>query len=288
MRIATYNIQFWTGMDGVQDPERTIAVVQEIGPDVIAMQEVVHPFGDASGESALERVARALRAEYAFGVVWPAGTFERTRAPMGNAVVSRYPILAHANHRLAHESPYPVRWLLEVRLLLPNNQPFTVYATHLEWRSEDVRVQEIRALLQWTTRDRGRPHLLLGDFNSVHPQDVTRYEESGGRWEEFVDGVVNDFPQAVKEPKAIARLLRAGYVDAFAAVGTGDGRTYTCERPTLRLDYCFVDPSLRTGLRRAQRWESDLAWVASDHLPLVVDLEITAALRAPHPRAVAP
>lgn len=272
MRVMTYNIQYWTGMDGEQNPERTIAAIQEIGPDILAMQEVVHPHPLTDGTPALERLADLLGARYVFTEIWPAGTFPHISAPMGLALLSRYPIVAHAHHRLSHTGPGETRWLLEVRLLPEEDQPLTVYVTHLEWRWEDVRVQQVRSLLLWTTRDRGKPHILLGDFNTVHPNDVARFESSGRSWRDFAESVQTEFPQAAPEPQAIARVLKAGYVDAFEAVGEGDGRTYTTGQPLLRLDYCFVDPSIRGWLRRAHRWESPLSQVASDHFPLVVDM----------------
>ncbi len=273
MRIVTYNIQYWTGMDGRQDAERTIATIEEMQPDILAMQEVVHPHPLAEGSTALEKVAQALGGSYVFTPIWPAGTLPHISQPMGLALVSRYPIQAHASHRLSHTGPGETRWLLEARLLLDDDRPFTVYVTHLEWRWEDVRVQQVRALLQWTTRDRGRPHVLIGDFNAVHPDDVARFEAQGQSWREFALSVQEGFPQAAPEPQAIARILKAGYVDAFSAAGEGDGRTYTTGQPLLRLDYCFVDPSMREWLVRARRWESELARVASDHFPLCVDLE---------------
>ncbi len=274
MRIATYNIQYWTGMDRVQDPERTLAVVREINPDVIALQEVVHPLTTDEKTSPLARLAAELGAEYRFAEIWPAGTLKHIAQPLGLALLSRYPILAHASHKLPSRPPDPPRRLLEARLLLPDDRYLTVYTTHLEWRWEDVRHEQVKALLLWTTRDRGKPHVLLGDFNSVHPADIARVEAEGVKWEDFVRQVQEEFPQAPLTPKTIPSLLKAGYVDAFQAVGTGDGRTYTTAAPTLRLDYCFLDASLQPVLRHAQRWTSEGARVASDHYPVVVDLDL--------------
>ncbi len=274
MRIATYNIQFWTGMDNVWNPQRTIDTVREIAPDIIAMQEVVHPADREGGAAPLARLAAALGGDFRFAVIWPAGTFEHVPGPLGVAIISRLPILAHAIHKLPSRPPDPPRRLLEVRLSLADDRFLTVYITHLEWRWEEVRLQQARALLQWTTRDRGKPHLLLGDFNSVHPQDIARMEAEGIHWPDFVQRVQKEFPQAPLEPKAIPAILKAGYVDAFSEVGTGEGRTYTTAEPTLRLDYAFLDPSLKPTLQKARRWDSGLAPVASDHYPLVIDIDI--------------
>ncbi len=273
MKIVTYNIQYWTGMDGIQDPHRTIQTILEMDPDILALQEVAHPL-PFQDRSALDVLAQSLNAEYVFAEIWPAGTFDKVPQPMGLALLSRYPIVAYANHRLTHEGPGDTRRLLEVRILLPDERPWTVYATHLEWRWEDVRVQQVRSLLQWTTRDRGKPHLLLGDFNTVHPDDVKDFETQGGNWAEFAAAQPHpDFIQATPHPQALAHVVKAGYVDAFRTVGEGDGRTYTTERPTLRLDYCFVDPALHTALHRARRWDTERGRIASDHFPLYVEME---------------
>ncbi len=276
MRVVTYNIQYWTGMDKQHNPARTIDTVVEMAPDIIAMQEVVHPLPLEDGITALEHLAQRLGGEYVFTEIWPAGTFPHIPAGLGLALVSRYPILAHAHHRLNHSGPGDTRYLLEARLLLGDEQYLTVYVTHLEWRWEDVRVEQVRALLLWTTRDKGRPHILLGDFNAVHPDDVAEVEKASGRpWAEYATSLPDLFRrQGDPNPRAIARILKAGYVDAFRAVGEGDGRTYTTDQPLLRLDYCFVDPSIGMWLQRARRWDTELARVASDHFPLVVDMAV--------------
>ena len=270
MRVATYNIQYWTGMDRIQDPGRTLKVLSEMEPDIVALQEVLHPWPPE--EPALEKAAQMLQGTFVFAEVWAVGDLPGISAPMGLAIISRYPIIAHATHRLTHSGPGQPRRLLEVRVELPDGTPFTVYATHLEWRSERPREEQVRSLLLWTTRDRGRPHILLGDFNTVHPEDVRRFEEAGGRWLEFVAEVEEEFPQAPRDPRALRPLLNVGYVDAFLAVGAGEGRTYTTERPLLRLDYCFVNPVLRSSLRTARRWDTELARWASDHYPVLVEL----------------
>jgi endonuclease/exonuclease/phosphatase family metal-dependent hydrolase len=53
----------------------------------------------------------------------------------------------------------------------PTSQsPFSVYVTHLDHLSEAVRVQQLAALLQWTIRDRERPHLLSGRLQRAGSQ----------------------------------------------------------------------------------------------------------------------
>src|SRR4051812_13338632 len=63
------------------------------------------------------------------------------------------------------------------------------------------------------------------------------------------------------------RLRRFG-TDAFAAVGGGDGFTYSSAAPVRRIDGIFADPRLRP--LTAQTVDTPDVRIASDHRPLVV------------------
>ncbi len=276
MRIATYNIQYWTGMDQKWNPERTLAAIQELAADIIALQEVVHPVEGMEDPPPLERAAEMMGGHFVFAPIWDAGTLPHIPGPLGIALISRYPIIAHAIHTLDPLTPVPPRKVLEVRVEPPDAPPLILYTTHLDWRSEDVRATQVRSLLRWTTRDLGRPHLLLGDFNSVHPQDIPTYERlTGEPWKTLVKRIQAEYPQAPLVPKAIPPILKKGYIDAFTLAGEGDPRTYTTAEPVLRLDYCFIDPVLAPAVQRVHRWETELSRIASDHYPLIVDLKST-------------
>jgi endonuclease/exonuclease/phosphatase family metal-dependent hydrolase len=68
------------------------------------------------------------------------------------------------------------------------------------------------------------------------------------------------------------RRLEAFGVDAFAAVGAGDGNTYSSTAPVRRIDALFADPRLRPV--RAEVLDSDDVRVASDHRPLLAEFEL--------------
>ncbi len=51
-------------------------------------------------------------------------------------------------------------------------------------------------------------------------------------------------------------------------------KTFPSSFPAIRIDHCFVSPEIRvTGVKAPF---SPLARMASDHLPLIIDFEITA------------
>src|SRR5215472_10327543 len=88
LRIVTYNIHKCRGMDARVRPERVAAVLAELDPDIVALQEVVRGKRD---DDQLVLIAKALGAKhFRFGA-----TRNYRGADSGNAVVSRLPIISH-------------------------------------------------------------------------------------------------------------------------------------------------------------------------------------------------
>jgi endonuclease/exonuclease/phosphatase family metal-dependent hydrolase len=60
--------------------------------------------------------------------------------------------------------------------------------------------------------------------------------------------------------------------DAFATAGDGDGLTFPAKMPSARIDYVFA----RDVAQVTASWVSSApnVRIASDHLPVVADLEI--------------
>ena len=252
MKFLTYNIHRWIGGDGRRDVPRLAAVLQESGADVLALQEVVHPLPD--GRRPLAELAEWLGMEWVFG---PSDEHVRCAGGvcrLGNAILSRYPILSWANYPLPGLRRFTRRAVLTARLHLGDNLAVTVHATHLDHLWEPVRLAQLAALLPLMARSRHEPHWLLGDFNAPSP--------SGPR------------TRALAAP-VIRRLRTAGYADAFATVGRGPGATFPARTPFLRLDYLFVANRWANGLRACQPLDGDLVHWASDHRPVLASWEWT-------------
>jgi len=71
------------------------------------------------------------------------------------------------------------------------------------------------------------------------------------------------------------RALGEGMQDAAAVTGRHDRLTFSCARPRDRIDVLFVDP--RITVTRYDVIDTPLARRASDHFPIVVDLELPTA-----------
>jgi endonuclease/exonuclease/phosphatase family metal-dependent hydrolase len=86
LRVATYNVHRWQGLNGVSapDPARAGFVISELDADVTALQEVLRPFGQPDP---LESLAESLRLHLAFVT-----TRVHRRGEVGNAILSRWPI----------------------------------------------------------------------------------------------------------------------------------------------------------------------------------------------------
>ena len=279
MRIMTYNIHEWKGVDGQVDPDRIAGVIHEGHADIVALQEVVYPL---DGRHPLTKVALALGMEIA----------HHGR----HAILSRFPIISLQPHLTRkHGGGTGVR-LLEGRVALAGEQVLTIYAVHLWWSSEVTRLGQIEDGLEQITRREQHPHILLGDFNALAPGDAalphlyvddpdvkppfpTTNERLSSELPELYVHVPDEADSAgsrLPGPKhdVVRCVERAGYVDAFRVAGCGKPGTWLVPEPQIRVDYIFVPVTLRTRLIRCWRFDEGLARVASDHYPVLADLRL--------------
>lgn len=284
MRIATYNIHGWRTADGAPNWRQVAAVLRATGADVIGLNEVYHSLrttedplseeNESNSHSAaplLERLAAELGMYSIFGpcLRWPA-TDEMPENSYGNALLSRWPIIASAAHHLTPVPEKEQRGLLEGRILLPDGRNFTVYVTHLDHTDEATRLIQLRALRTWTVRDRNRPHAVLGDFNAVSSWDFAHRPDELLR---LVDNRPPSGPLLQEEGmQVIPQMEKAGYVDAMRAVDQPGQGTFIRAAAPLRIDYVFLSQSLAPALRSTQVWQEEPGSEASDHRPVVVEI----------------
>lgn len=136
------------------------------------------------------------------------------------------------------------------------------FAAHLASRHElPTPAQEVPILLDLLAPCAGRPHLLVGDFNALRPDDPIGTPPPG---------IVPRDEAAPGAPRlALAPLLAGGYIDCYRALHPATpGHTYPSASPWLRLDYLFADPTLAPQLRACDRVADEAATRASDQLPV--------------------
>eukprot|EP01027_Heterolobosea_sp_BB2_P015664 GEZU01022414.1.p1 GENE.GEZU01022414.1~~GEZU01022414.1.p1 ORF type:complete len:107 (-),score=23.21 GEZU01022414.1:271-591(-) len=94
IKIVTYNIHMWMDGDGNNNVSEVVETLAAIAPDVIALQEVYH--FDTPLSSFAKATKKLAKRGYPYWAFAP--TDARSVFGFGNAVISRFPIVAH--HKL--------------------------------------------------------------------------------------------------------------------------------------------------------------------------------------------
>lgn len=289
MKCVSYNIQYGIGQDSRYDIERIIDAVR--GADVIALQEVTRNSPMNGGRDMVAEI-RDLLPDY-FAVYGPNleaeigshvkdGRAVDVRLQFGNMVLSRAPILSSRNLLLPRTRSYGTinlqRGALEA-LIETAFGPVRFYSTHLDHRSPDERLLQVRFLMERLiaypaeggalsgTTEMGfreppvpEAYVLLGDFNML---------EGSPEYEAVTGGIDHEFGMTLLARFAVdAARLRAGQEAALAA---------TClnmEAPAdtslhKRIDYAFVQASLA---ERIKACSVDVDAIGSDHRPVWLEL----------------
>lgn len=241
LRLLTYNVHRCVGMDRRLDVERVAEVIAACNADVVCLQELDVGRARTRGVDQAHRLAELLRMRSHFH---PAMAVEEEL--YGDAILTALP------ERLVKAGPLPglprvpglePRGALWVAVDLGGVE-LQVINTHLGLVPREQQVQAAELLgLDWMGAERFvGPAVLLGDFNAL-PISQTY------------------------------RMLTAVLRDAQDGLGRAPTATFPSGFPILRIDHVFL-----SGEIRATAIESPFdprARVASDHLPLVVEIEVT-------------
>src|SRR3954465_2144546 len=248
VRLVTFNIHHGGGDDGRHDLPRLAQVLAAADPDVICLQEVDRHFGPRSEDvdQAL-LLARALDMQLAWGpaIDEPRGA-GRPGGEYGNALLSRLPILVSDVHRLPGrgEPRSALRTMIEL-----DGGTLWVTTPHLTRSSSEDRAEQL-AMVAALHTDAMEAGVVVGDFNT--PADAPELAE--------LRPLFTDAWEIARN-----RRDRSGW-----KVWQHDaGFTHPAGSPHRRIDQVWVT----SGVGVASALVLD-GHGASDHLPLVVDLEI--------------
>jgi endonuclease/exonuclease/phosphatase family metal-dependent hydrolase len=240
MRIVSWNIHGGWGTDGRHDLGRIAAALTELRCDAAALQEVGDPHRHGSQHETADHAAW-LGCRLGWYVAY-GPNFVLAGRPYGNAILSRYPIARAHNYDLSVEGKEP-RGCLRADLSLPDGRTLHLFDLHLGLSFGERWKQAAMLLSADLLRDAAltAPLVLCGDFNLWSPL-----------------------------PGPIVRILRSSLRDAAGEL-RGRKATYPSRFPLIRLDRAYVDSGvslLGCGVLNDPRTR-----LASDHLPLWVDLE---------------
>lgn len=161
LRIASYNVHKCIGTDGEFDPARTAAVIAEIDPDIVALQEADRRLGNREGRLDLTTIERdtGLR-------LVPVAAHPGSHGWHGNALLIRRGDIRRIERvDLPHAEP---RGAILVELDLPAT-PLRIIAAHLGLLRNTRRAQLARLCRAIEAAD-PMPTLLMGDFNEWRPR----------------------------------------------------------------------------------------------------------------------
>ncbi|KUZ27676.1 endonuclease/exonuclease/phosphatase family protein [Burkholderia territorii] len=284
MRLIDWNVQWGRDADGVVDLPRTIAAARQLGDfDVLCVQEVTRGFGALPGRPGPDQFAElaALLPGYtvvdAIGADLPALEPGAPRRQFGNAIATRLPVRRVLRQLLPWpadaSAPSMPRVALDVEVVTPSG-PLRVVTTHLEFYSARQRLAQVDAL-----RDRHREACAHADRpapaeNATGPFSATNQPRDAIVCGDFNSAFGSDAYQRMLAPLADA----PSFVDAWVArhpgctppptAGVYDTAQWS-EGP-LTCDFVFVTDTL---LPRVRRCEIDAGLRASDHQPVVLELD---------------
>jgi endonuclease/exonuclease/phosphatase family metal-dependent hydrolase len=253
--------------------------LERLEPEIVGLQEVLRFRPDAATDAPLTaendqltEIANGLGYQLAYSVASDYGHGLK----FGNAVLSRYPIVAEQSFQLPGSESGETRSLLYAHCQTPHGC-LPVFVTHLNWKFHQgqIRQRQVAFIAQRVAElspigGPDLPPVLLGDFNAAPDADEIR----------FLTGL------CALDGKTVY------FADAWAFAGEGPGYTYDrrnsyaakAREPSRRIDYIFVRGPDRQF--RGEPLRAELAFNAeeaagpepvwpSDHFGVVADLAIS-------------
>ena len=155
--VASYNVHKCVGTDKKFNPERIIQVIQEIGADVMALQEADSRFGERTGLLDLARLERDT------GLVpIPIAGISKAHGWHGNVILFREGMLRDV-HPIKLPGLEP-RGALVAEIELKDGTVMRIIAAHLGLLRRS-RAQQARMIVDIMNSRDEKPTLLLGDLN---------------------------------------------------------------------------------------------------------------------------
>ncbi|HEX6126247.1 MAG TPA: endonuclease/exonuclease/phosphatase family protein [Pyrinomonadaceae bacterium] len=236
IRIATYNIHKCVGMDRRYSPERIADVLRELEADVIGLQEVVCHSDRGFRDHQAEFLAEELGMYFCLGE-----NRKHYGADYGNVILSRLPIVAFQNYDISITRREP-RGCLRAEIGMSPDRNVHFVNLHLGTSFFERRLQVRKLLVEHVLDDPqiDGMRIIAGDFN------------------EWIRGLTT-------------RMFKSKFQSVDPKLHLGTMRTFPGIAPIVHLDHIYFDDAFT--LRTASLHKSRRSLVASDHLPIVAELE---------------
>lgn len=238
LRVVTWNVHGCVGSDGRFAPDRTARVLVELRPDLVLLQEVGDAWGAHPPLDQAQLLANALEMDSALGVTLPGEPHG-----YGNVTLTHLPVVETAT----------------VDLSVVGREPRVCLVVKLRCEAERSDLRVVNLHLGLSRRERRTQLAVLVDETGPLLGDSS--------WPLVLGGDLNDW-----FPSGVTRALAHHFDDAALCFARRPAATFPSSLPLLRLDRLYVSHSL--AICRCLVVRSPLASSASDHLPLLADLEL--------------
>ena len=263
IRVMSYNVYQFNGIDGEKDGETTatkiIDFIREQSPDILCCQEFASFKRGVHRNKCMEMFSDSIGMPYVY--------YNKKSNYGGNVIFSKYPIeKVTTGGGFSNEELYGV--LVEVDA----GKKGKFYLANVHLVSNMITRSEIDVLTSTPENQQTLDTVGKSVFRKLQKGYMRRSDEV----KEMLQGIpevdlpvilsgdFNDTPLSY----TYRRIEKAGYTDAFVKVGRGIKPTFAGKLPLLRIDYFWVNDKV-TPLR-FNRYREKL----SDHYPIILDFSI--------------
>jgi len=282
MRLITWNVQWFCGLDDKVDVERVVDHARAMADfDVLCLQEVAVNYPQLTGDAGFDQVARLRELLPEYEIVFGAATTELgrqgQRQQFGNLIATRLPIAQAQSYPLPYPPDLGIRTMPRIcttATVLSELGPIRVMTTHLEFYSSAQRMAQAKALVDIHQQacghivdppqddETGSPFqnkthttqaILCGDFN---------FETTDAEY-----GVIQaETPTGISALKDAWRVVHGNKQPPDPTFRLFDRRYGTAP---ICCDFVFISGNLQ---RRVRGMTVDGATQVSDHQPVLLEL----------------
>ncbi|HEX4414762.1 MAG TPA: endonuclease/exonuclease/phosphatase family protein [Lacipirellulaceae bacterium] len=243
LRIVTYNIRHGEGMDHKIDLERIAKVLNDLKPDIVALEEVDQGTKRASGVDQPAELAKltGMKAYFGHNIDFDGGGY-------GTAVLTKLPVKHAESVKLKSfyaSTPKHAeqRGVQVLKIGTKDDADLWFLCTHLDYRGpDDERMDSAHTINDLVENHGNQPAIIAGDFNAT--PDSAPLKEFAKEWK-----------IAGEEP---------------SDKNAGKYFTFPADKPDHRIDYVLCRPAKDWQVVEVRVIDEP---VASDHRPVLTVLK---------------
>ncbi len=256
VRIMTYNVHGCVGVDGKLDLGRIAAVIAQSRPDIVALQELDVGRARSGRVDQAHAIATRLGMSFHFNAA-----LNVEEEQYGDAILTALP------ERLVKSGPLPALGRI------PRNETRGALWAAVQVGEHELQVVNTHLGLV-PLEQRHQAECLVGEGWLGHPACLDPV---------LLVGDLNATSRYAAYRTFAARLHDVQRTEGGQTRGGRAVRTFPSRLPVLRIDHGFASRSIEVAGVHAPA--GPLARVASDHLPLVIDMRIRPGTPTPTPVA---